>query len=102
VCGEVEKYALREAARPFHTDTVYRRQKHPLFAPFELKGRMRELALDTLRPERIASLPFFEPRAVARFVASPPSVSHGAARSSYFGLMLTLTSLCVLSERYGL
>lgn len=39
---------------------------------------------------------------VARFVASPPPASQAAARSSYFGLMLTLTSLCGLSERYGL
>jgi asparagine synthase (glutamine-hydrolysing) len=59
VRGEVEKYALREAAKPYLTETVYRRQKHPFFAPFELKGRMRELALDTLRPERIGDAAVF-------------------------------------------
>jgi asparagine synthase (glutamine-hydrolysing) len=31
--GTVEKYVLREAARPVLTDTVYRRQKHPFLAP---------------------------------------------------------------------
>jgi asparagine synthase (glutamine-hydrolysing) len=29
----VEKWVLREAARPFITDTVYRREKHPFMAP---------------------------------------------------------------------
>jgi len=72
------------------------------FAPFELKGRMRELALDTLRPERVATLPFFEPRAVARFLAHPPPASNPTARSGYFGLMLTMTSLCVLQDVYRL
>jgi asparagine synthase (glutamine-hydrolysing) len=102
VRGDVEKFALREAAKPFLTDTVYRRQKHPFFAPFELKGRMRELALDTLRPERVAALPFFEPHAVARFLANPPPESNATARSGYFGMMITMTSLCVLQDLYRL
>jgi asparagine synthase (glutamine-hydrolysing) len=102
VRGDIEKFALREAARPFLTETVYKRQKHPFFAPFELKGRMRELAFDTLRPERVSALPFFEPQAVKRFLASPPPETNATARSGYFGQMLTMTSLCVLGERYGL
>jgi hypothetical protein len=77
-------------------------EKHPFFAPFELKSRMFELALDTLRPERVAALPFFEPQAVARFITNPPHASNATARSGYFGLMLTMTSLCVLQEVYGL
>ena len=31
--GMTEKYVLREAAKPFVTDTIYRRQKHPFLRP---------------------------------------------------------------------
>ena len=50
--GMTEKYVLREAAKPFITETIYRRQKHPFLAPpsgLEQTGRLSQLMQDTLR-----------------------------------------------------
>jgi asparagine synthase (glutamine-hydrolysing) len=100
--GMTEKYVLREAARPFLTETVYKRQKHPFLAPFELKSRMRELVQDTLQPARLSALPFFDARAVQRFLAAEPPTGEIAARGGYFAAMIVMMSLCVLQERYSL
>jgi asparagine synthase (glutamine-hydrolysing) len=62
--GETEKYALREVARPVVTDTIYRRQKHPFFAPPVTAGPLGELLHDTLRGAAFAAVPFFDRRKV--------------------------------------
>ena len=62
--GMTEKWVLREAARPFLTDTVYKRQKHPFFGPPQLKGRILELMRDTFASRILDEQPFFEPGAV--------------------------------------
>ena len=103
VRGMTEKYVLREAARPFLTETVYKRQKHPFMAPSELHGRMRELVDDTLRGPALASVPFFERAAVLRFLdAEPAKDAEPAVRAAYFATQLVLLSTCVLQQRYGL
>jgi asparagine synthase (glutamine-hydrolysing) len=96
-----EKYVLREAARPFLTDTVYKRQKHPFMAPPELKGRLRELAEDTLRGPVLDSVPFFDHKAVLRFLDDEPNVPI-EERGVYYPTWITMLSICVLHERYGL
>jgi asparagine synthase (glutamine-hydrolysing) len=102
VHGTTEKYALREAARPYLTDTVYRRQKHPFLAPLELKGGLFELVQDTLRGAPCASVPFFEQKAVVALLDGLPAADDVAARNLVFPLMLSLTSVCILHERYRL
>ena len=102
VHGTTEKWVLREAARPYLTDTVYKRQKHPFMAPPELKTRLRELCQDTLRGPALGELPFFDRAAVLRFIESEPSTKEPAVRGPYFATWLVLTSLCVLQERYRL
>ena len=101
VHGMTEKYVLREAARPFLTDTVYKRQKHPFMAPPELKGRLRELAEDMLRGPTLASVPFFDRKAVIRFLDDEPNVP-ASERAFYFPSWITMLSMCVLHERYGM
>jgi asparagine synthase (glutamine-hydrolysing) len=102
VRGTTEKYVLREAAEPFVTGAAYARPKHPFIAPLELRGRMRELIFDTLRPSRVARLPFFDPAAVARFLQHEPAAADVDERTGYFATLIILTSVCVLHERYGL
>jgi asparagine synthase (glutamine-hydrolysing) len=97
-----EKYVLREAARPYLTDTVYRRQKHPFLAPLELKGGLFELVQDTLRGSACASIPFFDQHAVVDLLDAVPEVEDAATRSLLFPLILTLTSMCILHEHYRL
>jgi asparagine synthase (glutamine-hydrolysing) len=101
VHGTTEKYVLREAARPFLTDTVYKRQKHPFMAPPELKGRLRELAEDVLRGPVLASVPFFDRQAVIRFLDDASNLPADQL-SFYYPTWITMLSICVLHERYGL
>jgi asparagine synthase (glutamine-hydrolysing) len=103
VRGMTEKYVLREAARPYLTETVYKRQKHPFMAPMELHSRMRELVDDTLRGPALAAVPFFDRAAVIRFLDDEPARdAEPALRSGYFAQQLVLLSICVLQQRYGL
>jgi asparagine synthase (glutamine-hydrolysing) len=102
VHGTVEKYVLREAARPYLTRTVYQRQKHPFMAPIELKGGLQELVHDTLRGRALASAPFFDQRAIVALLDSLPNLQDQAARDRVFPMLLLLTSTCVLHERYHL
>jgi asparagine synthase (glutamine-hydrolysing) len=102
VHATTEKYVLREAARPYLTQTVYRRQKHPFVAPLELKGGLHELVQDTLRGRALAAAPFFDPAAVAKLLDGLPSVEDQATRDRVFPLLLIMTSTCILHERYRL
>ena len=100
--GITEKYILREAARPFLTDTVYRRQKHPFVAPFELKGKLFQLVQDTLRSDAFTSVPFFDPLAVRALLDSASTQADADVRGRMFSTCLTATSASVLQERYHL
>lgn len=102
VHATTEKYVLREAARPYLTQTVYRRQKHPFVAPIELKGGLYELVQDTLRGRVLATAPFFDSSAVAKLLDGLPSMEDQATRDRVFPLLLLMTSTCILHERYRL
>ncbi|MBI2825883.1 MAG: asparagine synthase (glutamine-hydrolyzing) [Planctomycetia bacterium] len=102
--GMTEKYVLREAARPFVTDTIYRRQKHPFLAPpsgLEQTGRLSQLMEDTLRGPIMQSQPFFEPKAVIGLLDRMPSLDEQKRAGASYILTYVL-SACVLHQRYGL
>lgn len=102
--GAVEKYILREVARPFITDTVYRRQKHPFVAPpatCALGGPLHELMQDTLRGPALAGQPFYEPRSVVDLLDTLPQLDD-AARAALDPPILSILSACVLQKRFGL
>ena len=73
-----EKYVLKEAARPYITDRVYRRQKHPFqappltryFGPHEYGQIYEELTSDSL-----TRLGLFNRDAIATLLTSLPSMS---------------------------
>ena len=101
--GITEKYVLREAARPYLTDTVYRRQKHPFVSPPVLGGRFLQLLQDTLRTPSFASVPFFDAKAMTTLLDRLPQLSEdeeGRFRASW-SLLIGL-SAHVLQTRYGL
>jgi asparagine synthase (glutamine-hydrolysing) len=102
VHATTEKYVLREAAQPYLTQTVYQRQKHFFMAPIELKGGLHELVQDTLRGRVLASAPFFDKQAVVEVLDDLPSIEDQATRDRVFPMLLTLTSSCILHERYHL
>ena len=70
-------------------------------APPELRGRLRELAEDVLRGPVLASVPFFDREAVIRFLDDEPKVPI-EQRAFYYPTWITMLSICVLHERYGL
>ena len=98
------KYPLREAARPFLTDEVYRGTKNPFLAPpstLQTGNRLYEMCQDTLRGPGMRNLSFFNTGRVAHLLDELPGMDEGK-RVALDPLIIALTSLCVLQERYGM
>jgi asparagine synthase (glutamine-hydrolysing) len=100
--GMTEKWVLREAAQPFLTETVYKRQKHPFFGPPQLKGRILELMRDTFAGRILDEQPFFEPGAVRSELERLDEVEGRAQRDQAFARLTTPMCACVLQDRYRL
>jgi asparagine synthase (glutamine-hydrolysing) len=99
-----EKYVLREAARPFLSDTVYRRPKHPFLAPpstIDPKGPLHSMVQDTLRGPQLAAVPFFDRASVSGLLDALPNLS-AAKRLSLDSVLLMIVCACVLQDRYKL
>lgn len=102
--GMTEKYVLREAAKPFITEQVYNRQKHPFFAPpstFNLNEPLQELIQDTLRSSIMSRVPFYHQAAVIELLEELPTMDTNQRATIDFAL-LRMLSACVLQERFGL
>ncbi len=99
-----EKHPLREAARPYLTDEVYAGPKKPFLAPpatARVGNKLYEMCQDTLRGPGMRDLPFFDSASVALLLDGLPRME-GRARTALDPLIMALTSLCVLQERYGM
>jgi asparagine synthase (glutamine-hydrolysing) len=91
----VEKYVLRESARPLLPQSVYRRPKHPFTAPPSIRSPgdpFDEYLHDELRGDAIAALPFFEASAVRRLLERLPSLPERERTATDPVLMLVLTA----------
>jgi asparagine synthase (glutamine-hydrolysing) len=102
--GLTEKYVLREAAKPFITETMYHRQKHPFMAPpstFKLNEPLQELIQDTLRSPKMSSVPFYNHAAVIHWLDQLSKMDESKRTSMDFALMKML-SVYFLQERFGL
>jgi asparagine synthase (glutamine-hydrolysing) len=100
--GITEKYVLREAARPYITDTVYRRQKHPFVAPVALRGRFATMIHDTLHSRTLDAQPYFDAAKVRGLLAGLPTVDDPVAQEGRAWALTEIASACVLHDRYGL
>jgi asparagine synthase (glutamine-hydrolysing) len=100
--GITEKYVLREAARPYITDTIYKRQKHPFVSPPALTGRFNQLLQDTLRSASFASVPFFDSKAIGAVLERLPELTEPEDRFRASSGLLTALSAHTLQTRYGL
>ncbi|WP_202895534.1 asparagine synthase-related protein [Iningainema tapete] len=102
--GMTEKYVLREAAKPFLTDTVYRRQKHPYVAPppgQRLNESFNELIQDTMRGSVMASVPLYDQAKVIALLDKLPEMDNN--QHIFLDIVLMkLLSTCFLHERFGL
>ncbi|MEH1972427.1 MAG: asparagine synthase (glutamine-hydrolyzing) [Nostoc sp.] len=102
--GATEKYVLREAARPFLTDTMYHRKKHSYSSPpYALQSNqpLQELLQDTLRGEVMKSLPFYDQKAVIALLDQLPEMDDSKRTQVTFTLT-GMVSACILQERFKL
>jgi asparagine synthase (glutamine-hydrolysing) len=101
------KYVLREAARPFVTDAVYRRRKRAFLAPPSLmrpKGRLQQMLQDTLRGGAMRAVPFFDHGAIIRFLDRLPRLSTGVEHqlAGVSNQLIYLASASVIQQRFAL
>lgn len=62
----IEKHILREAVKPYISDTLYNRQKHPFIAPpIALTPFVRSYIGDVLTDSAVQDIPFFDSRALS-------------------------------------
>jgi asparagine synthase (glutamine-hydrolysing) len=102
--GRSEKYVLREAARPFLTDTIYYREKHSYSPPPSALQRnqpLQELLQDILRGEVMKSLPFYDQKAVIALLDQLPQMDESQRTQVAFTLT-GIVSACILQERFKL
>jgi asparagine synthase (glutamine-hydrolysing) len=102
--GMTEKYVLREATREVITDTVYRRQKHPFFAPPVTSlpdERFYAMMQDMLRGSALRALRFVDQKKVIALLDELPSMT-AADRAGWDPMLMTILSACVLQERFRL
>ncbi len=102
--GMTEKYVLREAVKDVITDEVYQRQKHPFLSPpatLNPDDTFHDYVQDLLRGKALASLPFFSQQRVIELLDRMPSMDDGA-RIANDQILMTLASICVLHQRFGL
>lgn len=102
--GTTEKYILKEALRPWITQTIYKRQKHPFVAPpvslFATPGAT-ELVNDTLRSQSVSGLPFLDKASVVKLLNSLPGMTN-AERSATDPVLMMIISAVKLQERFKL
>ena len=98
------KYILREAAKEYITDEVYRGLKQPFLAPPTTKRNddaMFVMLQDILRSDSFASVPFFDRTAVIRLLDDIGTMDDDA-RASMDPVLYMMASIGVLHEKYRL
>lgn len=94
----VEKYVLREAARPFVTDEIYGKRKHPYSAPLEydINGPLHQLMTSLITEENVESLGFLD------WAPLKHSVHNAFAEKdkSAFKLVICVAQWVVLAKRF--
>jgi len=98
-----EKYLLREAAKPYITETVYERRKHPFTAPqalLSVDNPLYELMQDTLRGKAFRELPFFDADVVTGLLDNLPALPDRQRMTLDPPLMMMLCA-SILQSNYG-
>ncbi len=98
------KFILREAAREFVPEVIYKGEKQPFFAPPSTAGpgnRLHDMFQDYLRGQEFARVPFFDARAVRAWLDKMASFD-SSRRASMDPLVFMLASMGILQSRYRL
>lgn len=95
-----EKWILREAAKPYITEELYKRKKHPFLAParWAKDGPLHSAFKDLLTTDEVETLGFVSSETVAQ--AMETAWGDDAIPSS-FRLVVNCAAWVVLSQRFG-
>lgn len=96
-----EKYILKEAARPYVTNRVYRRQKHPFQAPPLTRFFSRsdiERIHDELTSLEFLNMGFFNEKAVSQLVLSLQSMSV-IEQTAYEPVVMLMLTIHYMNQR---
>ena len=102
--GMTVKHVLREAAKPYLPESVYRRKKQPFFAPpstFNLQGALHQLTQDTIRSTAFASVPYYTQGAAIQLLDQLPHMDSGQ-QAMVDSTLMKMLSTCLLQEKFGL
>ncbi|KAK4693692.1 asparagine synthase (glutamine-hydrolyzing), partial [Lecanoromycetidae sp. Uapishka_2] len=106
----VEKFVLREAARPFITDEIYKKRKHPYSAPLQypVNGPLHRLMKKLITKENIADLGFLEWIPVSHELGDGKKslkdlvdIAFEEKEKSTFKLVICLAQWVILGQRFG-
>ena len=96
-----EKFVLKEAARPYITDHVYQRQKHPFQAPpltrFFTKSEFSQI-YDELTSSDFMSMGVFNRNAVSALLTSLPSMSI-IEQTAYEPVVMLMLTIYYMNQR---
>lgn len=95
-----EKWILRQAARPFITEELYTRKKHPYSAPsvYPIGGPMHQLMSRLITEENVEALGFVDWSRTRDLVEKAFSTQDQVALRSAFGI----AQWVVLGKRFGI
>lgn len=96
-----EKWILREAAKPYILDELYRRKKHPFSAPILYKrgGPLYKMLAELVTPENVEQLGFLDGYMVSRRFDAAFSDEGDPNAMRY---VFTVAQWIVLSQRFGI
>ena len=99
-----EKYILKEAAKPYITENIYKRQKHPFMAPpvtrFCDKQGM-DFIYDTLESRNFTQMPFFDSKKVKNILNKLHKMNT-VELTAYEPVIMFMLTAAFINERFGL
>ena len=104
VRGGTEKYALREAMRPYVPAAVLERKKQYFRAPpaaLSPQSKLYQMVHDVLGSAQLELVPFFNPVKVRGLLARLDSLS-AQQRASADHLLMEIAGLCLLQKMYSI
>ena len=102
----VEKYILREAAKPFVTEEIYKKRKHPYSAPlrYPVNGPLHKLMKKLVTEQNVRELGFldWESRTLrGRSLGEMVDLAFRKGEKSVFTLVICVAQWVVLMQRFG-
>lgn len=95
----IEKYVLREAGKPFITEEIYKKKKHPYSAPVQYPkdGPMYKLLKQLVTEENISKLGFLKAQGMGELVDE----AFETRAMPIFRLVICLAQWVVLQQKFG-